>query len=441
VGRWTASPFEALGAGRAVSLAALGLGLTALTGLAAAVMGTPVRRHARGFAALFLLAVASYLLAQQTGLRAAGVGYAFWALGLGFLIANTVGTPDWLRPALRGELYIKTGLVLLGAEILFGNILDLGLPGLVVAWLVTPIVLLSMCWFGRRWLKMPSLGLVVVIAAATSVCGVSAAIATAAAARVEKEELTLAVGLSLVFTVLMMVLMPLGIRASGMDVIVGGAWIGGTVDATGAVVAAGALLGEQAGQVAAVVKLIQNTMIGLIAFLVAVYWVARVERTGARPNAMEIWYRFPKFILGFVGASLIFSFVLVPGLGEARVAGVLGVTSDFRDWFFCLAFLAIGLDSSFRDLGRHVTGGRPIQLYLAGQAFNLVLTLAAAYLAFGGILFDRIPVEATRGAPPAEFRQVIPRNLARDVEATALFYTEFDGWPRWADGARGAPVP
>jgi hypothetical protein len=120
---------------------------------------------------------------------------------------------------------------------------------------------------------------------------------------------------------------------------------------------------------------------------------------------------------------------------------VLGVTSDFRDWFFCLAFLAIGLDSSFRDLGRHVTGGRPIQLYLAGQAFNLVLTLAAAYLAFGGILFDRIPVEATRGAPPAEFRQVIPRNLARDVEATALFYTEFDGWPRWADGARGAPVP
>jgi hypothetical protein len=93
VGRWTASPFEALGAGRAVSLAALGLGLTALTGLAAAVMGTPVRRHARGFAALFLLAVASYLLAQQTGLRAAGVGYAFWALGLGLLIANTAGPP------------------------------------------------------------------------------------------------------------------------------------------------------------------------------------------------------------------------------------------------------------------------------------------------------------------------------------------------------------
>jgi uncharacterized membrane protein YadS len=439
VGRWSANPLDAFGDGRGASLAVLGLGLTALTGLAAGMLGTAVRYHVRGFAALFLLAVGSYLCAQQAGLRAAGVGYAFWALGAGLAIANTVGTPAWLRPALRGELYIKTGLVLLGAEILFGNILDLGLPGVFVAWLVTPVVLLSMCWFGTRWLKIPSRGLVLVIAAATSVCGVSAAIATAAAARVRKEELTLAVGLSLVFTVVMMVLMPLGIRASGMDVIVGAAWIGGTVDATGAVVAAGALLGEQAGQVAAVVKLIQNTMIGVIAFLVAVYWVARVEHNAARPDAMEIWRRFPKFILGFVGASLVFSFVLVPELGEARVAEVLGVTADVRDWLFCLAFLAIGLDSNLRDLGRQVTGGRPIQLYVAGQAFNLVLTLAAAYLAFGGVLFGRIPVSAAQAAPAPVFRQVIPRNLALDVEATALFYTSLDDWPTWADGARGGP--
>jgi hypothetical protein len=120
---------------------------------------------------------------------------------------------------------------------------------------------------------------------------------------------------------------------------------------------------------------------------------------------------------------------------------VIGVTADLRDWLFCLAFLAIGLDSSFRDLGKHVTGGRPIQLYLAGQTFNLVLTLAAAYLAFGGILFDRIPVDAARAGAPAEFRQVIPRNVATGVKATALFYSEFDDWPRWADGARGRTAP
>ena len=439
VGGWSANPLAALEAGRLAGLALLGAGLTALTTLAVMVMGGRAWRHVGGFLGLFVLAVVAYGFAQQAAIRAAGVGYAFWALGIGLAVANIAGTPSWLKPALRGELYIKTGLVLLGAEILFGNILDLGLPGLFVAWLVTPVVLVSMYWFGSRWLSIPSRGLVVVIAAATSVCGVSAAIATASAARVKKEELTLAVGMSLIFTVVMMVLMPLGIRASGMDTIVGAAWIGGTVDATGAVVAAGALLGPQAEQVAAVVKLIQNTMIGVIAFLVAAYWVTRVEpgEDDARPRAMEIWYRFPKFILGFLGASLLFSFVFVPTLGEPRVAAVLDLTSDLRGWLFCLAFLSIGLESSFRELGQHVTGGRPIQLYAVGQTFNLVLTLVAAYLAFGGVLFDRIPIDAARARPGAEIRQVIPNNLARDVEATALFYTEVDGWVDWADGARG----
>ena len=139
--------------------------------------------------------------------------------------------------------------------------------------------------------------------------------------------------MSLIFTVVMMVIMPLGIRAVGMDPVVGAAWIGGTIDATGAVVAAGALLGEQAEQIAAVVKMIQNTLIGLVAFAIAVFWVTQIE-SGDRsaqarpPNAMEVWYRFPKFILGFVAASLVFSFVLTPTLSSARVEGVLDLTSD-----------------------------------------------------------------------------------------------------------------
>jgi uncharacterized integral membrane protein (TIGR00698 family) len=297
-----------------------------------------------------------------------------------------------LKPALRSELYIKTGLVLLGAEILFNRILNLGPPGLFVAWLVTPVVIFFMYRFGLRVLKIGSPSLVIVIAAATSVCGVSAAIAVAAAARAKKDELTLAVSMTLIFTVLMMVLMPLLIEAVGMDPLVGGAWIGGTVDATGAVVAAGAMLGEEAGEVAAVVKMIQNILIGVVAFLVAVYWVTNVEKSedSVRPGAGEIWNRFPKFILGFVGASLLFSFVLVPTLGDEAVGGIIDLTSDFRGWLFCIAFVSIGLESNFRALANQIQGGRPLQLYLVGQTFNLVLTLAAAYLAFGGILFDPV---------------------------------------------------
>ncbi len=261
-----------------------------------------------------------------------------------------------------------------------------------VEWLVTPVVILCMYHFGTRVLRMSSRSLVIVIAAATSVCGVSAAIAAAAASRAKTEELTLAVGMTLIFTVVMMVVMPLGIRASGMDTIVGAAWIGGTIDATGAVVAAGAMLGAAGEQVAAVVKMIQNILIGVVAFCIAVYWVTRVEpeRGAAHPRARDIWYRFPKFIVGFVAASLVFSFVLTPMMGDAAVAGILDLTSDVRGWFFCLAFVSIGLQSNFRELGRQTERGRPIQLYLVGQTFNLILTLIAAYLAFGGILFERV---------------------------------------------------
>jgi len=391
VGRWTGDVGAAF-ENRMLALALLGLGLALITALAARAMGGSFILHQAGFFALFLLAVLSYFLANQTGIRAAGVGYAFWALLLGLVVSNTVGTPGWLKPALRSELYIKTGLVLLGAEILFNRILNLGPPGLFVAWLVTPIVIFFMYRFGTRVLKIASPSLVIVIAAATSVCGVSAAIAVAAAARAKKDELTLAVGMTLIFTVAMMILMPMGIRAIGMDPIVGAAWIGGTVDATGAVVAAGAMLGEDAGHVAAVVKMIQNILIGVVAFSVAVYWVTTIEKKSgtARPAITEIWTRFPKFILGFIGASLLFSFVLVPTLGDEAVTGVLDLTSDFRGWFFCLAFVSIGLESNIRDLLTQVGGGRPIQLYLVGQTFNLVLTLVAAYLAFGGILFDPV---------------------------------------------------
>ena len=391
VGRWTANPVAAF-EGRVIGLAMLGLALAIITGLAAGVMGRSMVQHQAGFFVLFLLAVLAYFFASQTEIRAAGVGYAFWALLLGLVISNTIGTPGWLKPALRSELYIKTGLVLLGAEVLFNRIMNLGPPGLFVAWLVTPIVIFFMYRFGTRVLKIASPSLVIVIAAATSVCGVSAAIAVAAAARAKKEELTLAVGMTLIFTVVMMILMPLGILAIGMDPIVGAAWIGGTVDATGAVVAAGAALGEEAGEVAAVVKMIQNVLIGVVAFLVAVYWVTTIEKKegAARPAVSEIWTRFPKFILGFIGASLLFSFVLTPTLGEDAVEAIVDLTSDFRGWFFCLAFVSIGLESNMKQLLGQVQGGRPIQLYLVGQTFNIVLTLVAAYLAFGGILFDRV---------------------------------------------------
>ncbi|NET84955.1 MAG: putative sulfate exporter family transporter [Moorea sp. SIO1F2] len=371
-------------------LALLAIGLCALFTLGNLVMkGKEGRNMIPGFLVIFLLAVLSYILGNSQTAKAINLGYAFWALLIGLIISNTIGTPRWMMPAVRTEYYIKTGLVILGAEILFNRIVEFGPYGLAIAWLVTPIVIIFMYLFGTRVLNMQQKSLVMVVATSTSVCGVSAAIAAAAACKAKKNELTLAVGMTLIFTVAMMVIMPLFLKAVGMNELVSGAWLGGTIDSTGAVVAAGETVGEIAGQAAALVKMIQNMLIGVIAFAIALFWVFCVERepNAPKPQMMELWVRLPKFILGFIAASLLVSFVCIPLMGMDTVKGILSQTKTYRGWLFCIAFLSIGLDSNFRDLGTQLQGGKPMILYLVGQSFNIVLTLAIAWLMLSGIIF------------------------------------------------------
>lgn len=362
--------------------------LAVLFGVGVRAMGASFLRFVVGFVFVFALAVISFAAAAQSDVKSLGIGYAAWAITLGLLISNTIGTPRWAKPAVQTEFYIKTGLVLLGAEILFSRILAIGVPGIFVAWVVTPIVLTTTFWFGQKIVKIPSKTLNITISADMSVCGVSAAIATAAACRAKKEELTVAVGMSLVFTSIMMIVMPIVIKAVGMNHVLGGAWMGGTIDATGAVAAAGAFLSESALSVAATVKMIQNILIGVIAFAVAVYWVTKVERGRQQTvGALEIWFRFPKFVLGFIGASIVFSVIYVSmgddaGYSMIHQGVIKGFSSTLRGWFFCLAFVSIGLATNFRELAHHFKGGKPLVLYVCGQSFNLLLTLLMAYIMF-----------------------------------------------------------
>ncbi|QDT70330.1 hypothetical protein MalM25_32770 [Planctomycetes bacterium MalM25] len=403
---------------------------------------TPSRvRFAKAFAAVFALATLSVFLSKQETVAYYGLAYALWAIVLGLLIANTVGVPDWLRPALRTELYMKVGLVLLGAEVLLSRLLELGLPGVCVAWIVTPIVLCSTFWFGQRVLRIESPSLNMVISADMSVCGVSAAIATAAACRAKKEELSLAIGLSMAFTVGMLLAMPPIVRALDLPPAVGGAWIGGTIDATGAVGAAGELLStgedDTALVTATTIKMIQNILIGVVAFCVATYWVTQVEAKAESDSAtpkdatfapppsafIEVWRRFPKFILGFLAASLTFSLIyqFAPS-GEAIVeSSVRGVSKTLRGWCFALAFVSIGLETDFRRLAGVLRGGKPLALYVAGQSLNLVLTFAMAWLMFG-VLFPGAGQPPMAEGQEAESRA--ERLEAVGVDPGAFFYTD-----------------
>ena len=354
------------------------------------LMGTSVKKYLPAFLGLFVLAmIVRFISAEYTLNRY--LEWAFFAILVGLLVANTVGVPAWLKPAVQTEFYIKAGLVIMGFSVLFSNIVNFGLYGLGIAWIVTPIVILFMWWFGTRVLKIDNKPFVITVATATSVCGTSAAIAVGAASKAKKNDLSLAVSISIIFTVIMMVFEPVIIRAVGLGEVMGGALIGGTVDSTGAVTVAGTALGETAQTVAVLVKSIQNILIGFIAFAVAVFFATKVENNGTgssrKIGASEIWYRLPKFILGFFAASLLASFVVLPAAGKETVSAINGVLDQYKNWAFVLAFTSIGLDTNFRELKEQFQGGKPLTLYVVGQLFHIVLTFAAVYLLLSGKFF------------------------------------------------------
>jgi uncharacterized integral membrane protein (TIGR00698 family) len=341
------------------------------------------------YTALFLLSVLVRLVSAEYTMNRY-LEWAFFALIFGLIIANTFGTPKWLKPAVQTEYYIKIGLVIMGFSVLFSNIVNFGLYGLAIAWFVTPIVIIFMWVFGTKVLKIDNKPLVITIATATSVCGTSAAIASAAASKAKKNDLSLAVSISILFTIIMMVFEPVIIRAIGLGELMGGALIGGTVDSTGAVTVAGTALGELAQTTAVLVKSIQNILIGFIAFAVAVFFSTRVEKGEngkSEVTAKDIWTRLPKFIIGFFVASLAASFVFLPVAGKESVSEINKVLDQYKNWLFVFAFLSIGLGTNFKDIKEQMSGGKPLALYIIGQLFNIILTFVVVYIALSGKFF------------------------------------------------------
>lgn len=364
-----------------------GVLLAVLFGIGAKLMGEKLGKFIPAFLVLYFIAIIVRLISAEYTLNRY-LEWAFWALFVGLLISNTLRVPDWLKPAVKTEFYIKTGLVIMGFSVLFSNIAKFGLYGLGIAWIVTPIVIIFMWQLGTRVFKIDNKPLVMTLSAATSVCGTSAAIATGAACKAKKEDLSLAVSISIIFTILMMVFEPMIIRACGMTPLMGGSLIGGTVDSTGAVVVAGTALGEEAQQAAVLVKSIQNILIGFIAFFVAVFFATRVDNTEKRSvGASEIWVRFPKFIIGFFVASLVASFIVSPVFGSDQVGAINKVLDQYKNWAFVLAFTSIGLDTHFKTIIKQMHGGKVLWLYIIGQAFNILLTLFAVWLLLSGVIF------------------------------------------------------
>ena len=347
-----------------------------------ALIGGKVGAFVIGFPVVFALAWLARVLAGNGMFVEFGVEYVIFALGLGLLISNTVGTPKWLLPAVQTEYYIKTGLVVLGAGLLFLEIIQAGVLGILQAVLVVSVVWYVCFWIARK-LRVDD-DFAAMLSSSVAICGVSAAIATCGAIQGDKKKLSYVTSLVLIVAVPMMIIMPWLVKAFQIPDIVAGAWMGGTLDTSATVVAAGALISDAAMKTGVIVKFSQNALIGVAAFILVVWWTYKAGAAGGtdKPSAGIIWERFPKFVLGFLIASALFSFFL-PGDMAKGTQSALG---QFRTWWFAFAFVCIGLETKFVDLAT-MEGGRPAVAFIAAQAVNVVWTLILAYLLFGGVIF------------------------------------------------------
>jgi len=347
--------------------------------LASATLGRGIGTVAKGFPVIYILTVVALILAGNTFLKNWNLEAVIFSLLIGLAISNFFTVPLWLKNALSTELYVKIGLVLLGTSIIFGDILKAGSLGFIQALLVVVAV-----WYFAFWLcKKMGIDeeLSIIISSAVSICGVSAAIASAGAIKGDAKKLSYVISVVLITAIPMIIFMPFIANMLGLSQAVSGAWLGGTIDTTGAVIASGSLVGEEALKISTIVKFSQNVLLGLAAFFISLYWTY-TNNTNAtvlesKPTLRIIWERFPKFVLGFIGASLLFSFVISP----QTIDEIKGDLKALQGLWFSLAFTSIGLETKFSDLINN-EGKKPLYAFLLAQLFNIFFTLIVAYLLF-----------------------------------------------------------
>lgn len=344
------------------------------------VSGTFVKQ----FVIIYLLAIASLVIAGQADIDAWGIEYVLVALALGLVGSNLLGIH--LAAVAQAEFYIKTGLVIMGSGMLFGDLLQAGVAGMLQALAVVGVVWLFSLWLSRKLGIDDEFG--VILASAVSICGVSAAIVAAGAIQGDKKKLSYVTTLVLLVAIPMLIFQPWLAGFFEIPPLVAGAWLGGTLDTTASVAAATEILGPAATKVGIVVKFSQNVLIGVAAFFIATWWVLRKKPAQeadpvSKPGFGVIWERFPKFILGFLAAALVSSF-FVPGEITSQTGAFL---KSLQKIWFALAFVAIGLEARFAELWQ-LQGGKPALAFITAQFFNIAWTLLWAYLLFGGYLLD-----------------------------------------------------
>lgn len=357
-----------------------------LFSIAIKALGHKLTNFIPGFTILFVMSIIVSIFGAWNVAKKYYLEAPLLALLLGMLIGNFVKLPKWFDTSLRTEFYVKTGIVLLGATLPFTLILQSGPMAFLQATIIAVSTFLTIYWAGTRLFGLDK-RFATTLAAGGSICGVSASIAIGGAVKAEKQHVSVAISMVVFWAIIMVIALPIFIKATGIPAGPAGAWIGTSEFADAAGMAAASQINEQAIKTFTLMKVVGRDMfIGIWCFIMALISVTKWEKRedGSKPSAKEIWVRFPKFVLGFFAASIITT-LLISSIDAATAkvvnSNVIAPVKELRTWAFVFTFLSIGLTTRFKELTS--VGWKPFAAFTTGVLVNVPLGYIFSVLVFG----------------------------------------------------------
>jgi uncharacterized integral membrane protein (TIGR00698 family) len=300
------------------------------------------------------------------------IEYVLWAIILGLLISNTTTLPAIFRPGIATyELWLKLGIVLVGAKFLLGDVMHIGGMSLVLVFIELILSLSVMTLLGRLFKLPPKL--TSLLAIGSSICGVTAIMAAQGAIEPDEEDTSTAIAAILTLGAIALFTFPAIGHALHMGQESYGIWTGLAVDNTAEATVTGALYGDRAGQFAILAKTARSSFIGFVVLGYAVYWASKGQASVVKNKPLFLWQKFPKFILGFVAISVL----ATAGFFTKAQLNSLG---NLSKWAFLPAFAGVGLRTQLRDLVNQ--GWRPILVGVLGEIFIALLTLGMVFAVY-----------------------------------------------------------
>ncbi|ACL22668.1 YeiH family protein [Desulfitobacterium hafniense] len=366
---------------------ALYLLFVVLFSIAVKILGHKLSQFIPGFTVVFIISLAVTILGSWDVMKKFNLEAPLLALAVGLIIGNFIKLPKFMDASLRTEFFVKTGIVLMGATLPFTLILQSGPVAFLQATIIAVTTYLTIYWAGTRLFGLDN-RFAATLAAGGSICGVSASIAIGGSVKAEKQHVSIAISLVVVWAIVMIFALPIFIKALNIPPGPAGAWIGTSEFADAAGMAAAASINEQAIKTFTLMKVVGRDMfVGIWCFIMAFISITKWEKRqdGTKPNAGEIWTRFPKFVLGFFVASIIITALVAgadPAASKDITAQVIGPLKELRNWAFIFTFLCIGLTTRFKDLTS--VGWKPFAAFTTGVLVNVPLGYILSVVVMGG---------------------------------------------------------